>query len=233
MSVRVTAGALALALTAACGEPDLEPPDVSDPGQGTGGLLVQAHVKGEAVAPNARDASGYRTRYEVVVRWNGFAVIDAAVRVNDLVLVHRGGGLYTEPAQQLGLPPPVVALAVTARDHSHWLAGARSSPGHHAFLRPAGAGEVLATGPATPLDIRWERARRADDASLDVAGFAAVGDIDDGRFVVPGGAPGLREGAAARCGLWRENRVLLRGGATGSALSVSVWNGLTFTLRRG
>jgi hypothetical protein len=112
-----------------------------------------------------------------------------------------------------------------------WVRAACSSPGGHAFTRPSSGGEVLTWGAGTPLEIDWVRAARADSASLNVGGFAAVGDLDEGAFAIPPGAPGLRPASPAACGLWRENRVLLRGAATGSLLSVSVWNGLQVTLQ--
>lgn len=228
MSPRAAALSTALALAAAgCGGAEAPPPrvEVREPGQGNGALLVEASVKGEAIAANATDPSRFRTRVVVAVKREGAPVTDAVVRLNELVLAHRGGGVYGEPSELPGLPPEVVVLKVGA-GHD-WLNGAVSSPGGHAFTRPSRAGEVLA-GP--PLEVSWVRDARADEVSLEVSGWTLEGDVDDGRSLVPSGAPGLRPGAGATCGLRRENHVPLRGGAAGSSLSVSVRNGLTFTL---
>lgn len=226
---RAGSALLPLLAAAACGG-GLDVPEVRvrDPGQGSGTLLVEAWVKGEAVVPNATDASGFRTRILARVSRRGGPVVDADVRVNGLPLAHRGAGVYGEPSQLLGLPAGVVAVEARAGDD--WAQGAISSPGGHAFTRPSRSGEVLSWDAGTPLRLEWIRGARADSASLDVGGFAATGDLDDGTWAAPPGAAGLGPAASAGCGLWRENRVLLRGAATGSFLSVSVWNGLRVTL---
>jgi hypothetical protein len=230
MRVRRAGGWVALLAAAACGGGlDLPAIEVRDPGQGTGALLVQAYVKGEATVPNATDGSAFRTRIVVRVSRRGVAVTDAAVLVNGVALVHRGGGTYGEPSQLLGLPPGVVVLEARAGDD--WVRAGCSSPGRHAFTRPSRGGEVLAWTRTAPIDVDWVREARADSAALNVGGFAAVGNIDDGAFEIAPGSPGLAPAAPAPVGLWRENRVLLRGGATGSLLSVSVWNGLEVTLQ--
>jgi hypothetical protein len=218
-------------LAAACGgRPDAPAVEVRDAGAGTGALLVQAFVKGEAQAPNASDPSQFRTRIVVRVSRRGVAVDDAAVRVGGIALVRQGAGTYGEPSQLLGMPPAVATLEVTSG--ADWVRAACSTPGGHLFTRPARGGDVLAFGAGAPLEVDWVRASRADSASLNVGGYAAVGDLDDGSLAIPPGAPGLAPAAAAPVGLWRENRVLLRGGATGSLLSVSVWNGLQVALER-
>jgi hypothetical protein len=225
------AGAVLVLLLAACGGgPETPAVEVRDSGQGTGALLVQAYVKGEAQVPNANDPSQFRTRIVVRVSRRGAAVTDAAVRVNGIALVHQGRGTYGEPSQLLGMPPAVVTLEATAG--ADWVHAACSSPGGHLFTRPARGSDVLAWAAGAPLVVEWVRASRADSASLNVGGFAAVGNIDDGSLAIPPGAPGLAPAAPAQCGLWRENRVQLRGGTTGSLLSVSVWNGLEITLQR-
>lgn len=216
---------------AGCGDgPDVSELRVRDSGAGTGTLLVQAYVKGEATVPNAADPSEFRTRIVVRVARRGVPVGDATVRANALTLVHRGMGVYGEPTQLLGLPPPVVAVEASAG--GDWVRAACSSPGVHAFVQPARGGDVLAWSAGAPLEIGWIRPSRADSASLNVGGFTAIGDIDDGAFAIPSNAPGLAPAAPAAVGLWRENQVLLAGGATGSLLSVSVWNGLQVTLQR-
>lgn len=228
---RIAVWALLAWAAAACGgnPVDVPAPDVREPGQGTGALLVQAFVKGEAQAPNSADASGFRTRIVVGVSRRGVAVGNATVVVNGVALVHRGGGTYGEPEQLLGLPPAIVTLEASAG--ADWVRASCSSPGGHVFTRPSRGGDVLAWAAGVPLELSWARSSRADSASLNVGGWAAVGDLDDGRFAIPAGAPGLAPAAPAPVGLWRENRVLLRGGATGSLLSVSVWNGLEVTLQ--
>ncbi len=219
-------------LAAACGGTvDVPAVELRDAGKGSGTLLLQAYVKGEATVPNAGDASAFRTRIVVRVSRRGIPVTDATVHVNDLALVHQGGGTYVEPAQLLGLPPSIVAVGVTTPG-GDWAAAACSSPGGHAFTRPSRGGETMALAPGAPLEVEWVRASRADSASLNVGGFAALGPIDDGAYAIPPGAPGLAPAAPAAVGLWRENRVMLRGGTTGSLLSVSVWNGLQVTLQR-
>ncbi len=224
-------GGLALVLlAAACGGPDLAPAQVRDPGAGTGTLLVQAYVKGEAQVPNATDPSQFLTRIVDRVSRRGAPVADASVRVNGIPLVGQGGGTYVEPSQLLGMPPPVVVVEAAAGPD--WIRAGCSSPGGHLFTRPARGGDVLAFGPGAPLVLSWVRASRADSASLNVGAYAAVGNIDDGSLAIPPGAPGLAPAAPAPVALWRENRVLLRGGATGSLLSVSVWNGLEVALQR-
>ncbi len=231
MAVRRAGTALFGAMLAlACGgRIDVPAVEVRDPGEGSGTLLVQAFVKGEAQVPNATDPSEFRTRIVVRVSRGGRALSGAAVRVNGLLLADRGGGTYGEPSQLLGLPPATVTIDASAGPD--WIRAACSSPGGHAFTHPSHGGEALAVGPS-PVAIDWVRAARADSASLNVGGFAAVGNIDDGAFAIPAGAPGLAPAAPAALGLWREDRVLLRGGATGSLLSVSVWNGLEITLER-
>lgn len=232
MGVRPIGAVLVLGvlLAAACGG-GLERPAVRvrDPGDGSGTLLVQAYVKAEATVPNASDPSEFRTRIVVRVTRRGLPVAGASVKVNGIPLADRGLGSYGEASQLLGPPPDVVTLEVTAG--GDWARAACSSPGGHVFTHPSRGGEVLAVG-APPVEIAWFRASRADSASLDVGGFAAVGNIDDGAYAIPAGAPGLAPAAPAALGLWRENRVLLRGGATGSLLSVSTWNGLEITLAR-
>ncbi len=225
------AGAMLVLLLAGCGGgPDAPPPEVRDPGEGTGGLLVQAYVKGEAQVPNANDPSEFRTRMVVRVSRRGAPVSGASVRVNGIALVAQGAGTYGEPSQLLGMPPAVVTLEIAAG--GDWIHAACSSPGGHVFTRPSRGGDVLAWGAGAPLVIDWVHASRADSASVNVGGYAAVGDIDDGTLAIPPGAPGLAPAAPAPVALWRENRVLLRGGTTGSLLSVSVWNGLEATLER-
>ncbi len=231
MRGRPVGAVLGVLLAAACGGA-VEPPavEVRDPGQGSGTLLVQAYVKGEATVPNASDPSEFRTRIVVRVTRHGLPVAGASVRVNGIALAERGLGSYGEPAQLLGPPPEVVTLEVNAG--ADWARAACSSPGGHVFTHPSRGGEALAVGGKAPVEIAWFRASRADSASLNVGGFAALGDIDDGAYAIPPGAPGLAPAAPAALGLWRENRVLMRGGATGSLLSVSMWNGLQITLAR-
>jgi hypothetical protein len=223
------AAALSAALTLLAAGCDAEPAatrvEVREPGQGSGALLVEATVKGEATVPNAADPSRFRTRIAVVVRRGGAPVTDAVVKVNEHLLVHRGGGLYVEPTALAGLPPEVVVLKVGAGND--WLNGAVSSPGGHVFTRPSRAGEALG---GTPMEVSWRRDAPADEASLDVSGWVVAGGFDDGRRAVPASSPALRPGAPARFGLWRENRVALRGGTEGSSLSVRVWNEITLTL---
>ncbi len=230
MRLRPAGAVLGALLAAACGGAAVGLPavQVRDPGAGSGALLVQAYVKGEAQVPNASDPSEYRTRIVVRVLRRGFPVGGADVRVNGIALVERAFGTYGEPSQLLGPPPAIVTLEVSAG--ADWLRAACSSPGGHVFTHPSRGGEAVAVGKATPVEIAWVRRSRADSASLNLGGFAAVGDIDDGAFTIPPGAPGLAPAAPAALGLWRENRVLLRGGATGSLLSVSAWNGLQVTL---
>ncbi len=218
-------------LLAACGKgPDVKAPEVRDPGDGSGTLLVQAYVKGEAQVPNASDPSQYRTRIVVRVSRGGAPVDDASVTVDGVALVSQGGGAYGEPSQILGMPSAVVTLDVTAG--ADWVRAGCSSPGGHRFTHPAQGGDVLTFGGGAPLQIDWVHDARADSASLDVGGYTAQGDIDDGSLAIPPGAPGLAPAAPAQVGLWREDRVLLRGGTTGSLLSVSAWNGLAVTLEK-
>ncbi len=231
MEVRPAGAILGVLLAAACGGAvDPQPAQIREPGEGSGGLLVQGYVKGEATVPNANDPSEFRTRIVVRVSRRGFPVAGAAVRVNGITLADRGSGTYGEPSQLLGLPPAAVTLEVSAG--GEWARAACSSPGGHVFTHPAHGGEALVVGGAAPVEIAWLRTSRADSASLDVGRFAAVGNIDDGAYAIPPDAPGLAPAAPAAIGLWRENRVLMRGGATGSLLSVSVWNGLQVTLAR-
>ncbi len=231
MRGRPVGAVLGVLLAAACGG-GLDAPivQVRDPGQGSGTLLVQAYVKGEATVPNANDPSEFRTRMVVRVTRRGLPVAGASVRVNGIALADRGLGNYGEPSQLLGPPPEVVTLEVDAG--GDWARAACSSPGGHVFTHPSRGGEALAVAGTAPVEIAWFRASRADSASLNVGGFAALGNIDDGAYAIPPGAPGLAPAAPAALGLWRENRVLMRGGATGSLLSVSTWNGLEITLSR-
>jgi hypothetical protein len=229
MGVRSTGVVLAALLAACGGAADPRPAHIRDPGEGSGTLLVQAYVKGEATVPNANDPTEFRTRIVVRVSRRGVPLAGAAVRVNGIALADRGLGLYVEPSQLLGTPPEIVALEVSAG--GDWARAACSSPGGHVFTHPSRGGEALVVG-AGPVEIAWLRPSRADSASLDVGRFAATGNIDEGAFAIPPDAPGLAPASQVALGLWRENRVLLRGGATGSLLSVSMWNGLDITLAR-
>lgn len=221
----LAAAALAVVLAACGGGGDDGP--VRDVGTGNAVLSVSARVETENLIPNARDATGFITHYEVRVSRGLVPVTSATVTLGGVPLAHVDSGVYV--GDRAGFPPDPVALEVAAE--GDYVRGvALSPPGLHFFTRPAVNGETVVLAPGQPLVVTWNRGEGANEAELDASNFE--GPVPDtGRYEV---APQWIDFAepGEPCRLRRTNRMAMGGLAAGlwdNELRIRVENELQFT----
>lgn len=191
---------LAAAALAACGSDGI----TTDPGRGSGTLLVDGSVGYEGGAAELR----------VTVERAGVAVLDAVVEMESdlgtVALVHEGGGSYR--ALQAGWGDGYLLRVEAGEDY---LEGAIDAPAAVQLTEP---------DPLVPFDphlaangmvlVRWA-GDGADAARVKTKDFEWTG-VDAGELQVP--AIVFVE-ASQELEVRRENRVILAGGAPGSDLN--------------
>ncbi len=217
--------ALAAAALIGCSGGDDDGP-VRDVGTGNAVLSVTARVGTENLIPNARDATGFRTEYEVRVSRGTLPVANATVTLGGVTLPHVGAGAYVGVA--MGLPPDPVALSVQA-DGDYVRGVALSPPGLHFFTNPSANGQTVSLAAGQPLVVTWTRGAEANEAELRASEFE--GPVPDtGRYEV---APGwVRYEPGQSCRLTRNSRMAINGIAAGlhdNEIRISVRNELEFT----
>lgn len=216
---------VAFTLSACSGGGDDRP--VRDIGTGNSVLSVSARVETEDLIPNARDATGFITHYEVRVARGTTPVTTAAVSLGGVPLAHLDSGVYV--GDRAGLPPDPVALDVAAE--GDYVRGvALSPPGLHFFTRPSVNGETVALAAGQPLVVTWSRGESANEAELVASNFE--GPVPDtGRFEVAPQWVGLAE-PGEPCRLSRTNRMAMGGLAAGlhdNEIRIRLENELQFT----
>ena len=217
---------LALGLVAACGGSDLDPGSGSDPGGGTGTLVVDGSARAESRLSNAQVPSNFDTSFEVRIRLNNVDVIDGSVTVTSasgtfklLLSDTDNGKRWRGSAPQYD---EVYVLDIVSGEDA--VDNVRvDGPDIHAFVEPLAGATV---DPTAALAIRWGGDHAVESASIDAEEIDSLAIDDTGEFSLPPGSLKTDQDEVRQNTLriTRANRVVPAGGAAGSEWSVSIRN---------
>ena len=218
-TVRLFAGATAIAVLGACSDSGPLGPASSRnaSGSGTGTLLITADVEVED-----ESGGGYITRLHASVRDQaGAPVSGASVQINaaglgivPLAESPAGSGNYA--ATHNGAAGTDVRLDVT-RGSDNVTRVIIGSPGLHKITSPTG-GSVVPAGQA--LTVRWTVPRRALRVEIETRDGEVDDLADNGVHALSGASNPARTGQRIR--VYRFNEVAIAGGRAGSRLRISV-----------
>lgn len=191
----------------------------TNPGTGSGTLLVNADVEGKSDS----------TEIEIEVKKDMRPVFGANVTVRDLstgsltTLEGKGDGVYKTTLNRYVRS---VAIKIVSGDDA--LEAAIEGPAKHTITRPPDNAIVRRAG-GEVLSVRWEADGRADEVEVQAEGTERIRlELDTFGFDIP--LSSLKNGEQ-RLRVERANGVDLAGGASGSLLRARYKAEARFTLQ--